>query len=96
MLFDLKVTLRLKVPSPSKMAASAALRQALLSSTVNVENYEIHEIAEVDEPAGDAIENDGAAEEIAAEVAAQMARHQTAKDAHRHGYGYDDPEAGVR
>jgi hypothetical protein len=59
MLFDLNVTLRLKVPSPSKMAASAALRQALLSSTVNVEDYEIHEIhviADVDEPAGDVVE----------------------------------------
>jgi hypothetical protein len=47
MLFDLKVTLRINIPVPSKMAASAALRQALLSSTVDFD-YTIHEIAPVE------------------------------------------------
>jgi hypothetical protein len=48
MLFDLHVTLRLKVPVSSKMAASAALRQALLSSTVDFIDYTISAIEPVE------------------------------------------------
>jgi hypothetical protein len=48
MLLDLKVTLRLKVPVSSKMAASAALRQALLSSTIDFVDYTINEIEPVE------------------------------------------------
>jgi hypothetical protein len=47
----LRLTVTVDLAEPTGMAASAALRRAFLSSTVDVRSYVIHSIEVVDEPA---------------------------------------------